>query len=118
MILAGLLFWAARRFYVERTWKSWSTRFPRLQKLLERKYYFDEAYNFAFVRPMDAVAEGGLELVEQPLIDGAVVGTGFAAEAGAESLSLTQSGYFRNYVLVFLAGACVAAILILVRAGS
>ena len=118
MILAGLLFLAAYRFYVERTWKAWSTRFPWLQTLLERKYYFDEAYNFAFVRPMDAIAEGGLTHVEQPLIDGVVVGTGLVTEAGAGSLSLTQSGYFRNYVLVFLAGACIAAILILVRANS
>jgi NADH-quinone oxidoreductase subunit L len=118
MILAGLLFLAAYRFYVERTWKPWSPRFPWLQNLLERKYYFDEAYNFAFVRPMDAIAEGGLAHVEQPLIDGVVVGTGLVTEAGAGSLSLTQSGYFRNYVLVFLAGACIAAILILVRANS
>jgi NADH-quinone oxidoreductase subunit L len=118
MILAGLLFLAAYRFYVERTWKAWSTRVPWLQNLLERKYYFDEAYNFAFVRPMDAIAEGGLTHVEQPLIDGVVVGTGLVTEAGAGSLSLTQSGYFRNYVLVFLAGACIAAILILVRANS
>ena len=118
MILAGLLFLAAYRFYVERTWKAWSTRFPWLQTPLERKYYFDEAYNFAFVRPMDAIAEGGLTHVEQPLIDGVVVGTGLVTEAGAGSLSLTQSGYFRNYVLVFLAGACIAAILILVRASS
>jgi len=118
MILAGLLFLAAYRFYVERTWKAWSTRLPWLQTLLERKYYFDEAYNFAFVRPMDAIAEGGLAHVEQPLIDGVVVGTGLVTEAGAGSLSLTQSGYFRNYVLVFLAGACIAAILILVRASS
>jgi NADH-quinone oxidoreductase subunit L len=118
MILAGLLFLAAYRFYVERTWKAWSTRVPWLQTLLERKYYFDEAYNFAFVRPMDAIAEGGLAHVEQPLIDGVVVGTGLVTEAGAGSLSLTQSGYFRNYVLVFLAGACIAAILILVRASS
>jgi NADH-quinone oxidoreductase subunit L len=118
MILAGLLFLAAYRFYVQRTWKPWSTRFPWLQTVLERKYYFDEAYNFAFVRPMDAVAEGGLTYVEEPLIDGVVVATGHATEAGAGSLSLTQSGYFRNYVLVFLAGACIAAILILVRANS
>jgi NADH-quinone oxidoreductase subunit L len=118
MILAGLLFLAAYRFYVEHTWKPWSTRFRRLQALLERKYYFDEAYNYAFVRTMDALAEHGLSDVEQPLIDGVVVTTGEAAEAGARSLSLTQSGYFRNYVLVFLAGACIAAILILARAGS
>jgi hypothetical protein len=52
------------------------------------------------------------------LIDGVVAGTGRATEAGAASLSLTQSGYFRNYVLVFMAGVCIAAILILVRANS
>ena len=104
--------------YVARTWKPWSSRFPRFQKVLERKYYFDEIYNAAFVRPMDAAAELGLRDVEQPFIDGVVVATGVATEASASGLSLTQSGYFRNYVLVFLAGACIAAILILVRASS
>jgi NADH-quinone oxidoreductase subunit L len=118
MILAGLLFLAAYRLYVTRAWKPWSSRFPRFQTLLERKYYFDEIYNAAFVRPMDAAAELGLRYVEQALVDGAVVNTGVATETAAASLSLTQSGYFRNYVLVFLAGACIAAILILVRAAS
>jgi len=118
MILAGLLFLAAYRLYVTRAWKPWSSRFPRFQTLLERKYYFDEIYNAAFVRPMDAAAEFGLRDIEQPLIDGVVVTTGVATEASASGLSLTQSGYFRNYVLVFLAGACIAAILILVRASS
>jgi hypothetical protein len=47
-----------------------------------------------------------------------VVATGEATQAGAAGLSLTQSGYFRNYALVFLGGAVIAAILILVRAGS
>jgi NADH-quinone oxidoreductase subunit L len=118
MILAGLLFLAAYRLYVTRAWKPWSSRFPRFQTVLERKYYFDEIYNAAFVRPMDAAAELGLRDVEQPLIDGVVITTGVATEASASGLSLTQSGYFRNYVLVFLAGACIAAILILVRASS
>jgi hypothetical protein len=67
---------------------------------------------------MDAVADAGLTHIEQPLIDGVVVGAGHVTEAGAGSLSLTQSGYFRNYVLVFLAGACVAAIRILVKSSS
>jgi NADH-quinone oxidoreductase subunit L len=118
MILAGLLFLAAYRFYIERTWQPWSARFPRVQRLLERKYYFDEAYNYAFVRPMDAAAEIGLRDVELPLIDGVVVATADATESSAGGLSLTQSGYFRNYVLVFLAGACIAAVLILIRAGT
>jgi NADH-quinone oxidoreductase subunit L len=118
MILGGLLFLAAYRFYISLEWKPWSARFPRFQTLLERKYYFDEIYNAAFVRPMDTVAELGLRDIEQPLIDGVVVATAEATESSAGGLSLTQSGYFRNYVLVFLAGACIAAILILVRAAS
>jgi NADH-quinone oxidoreductase subunit L len=118
MLLAGLLFLAAYRFYVTKTWKPWSAMYPWLQNLLERKYYFDEIYNYIFVRPMDAAADYGLRGVEQPVIDGVVVVTGEATQAGAGGLSLTQSGYFRNYVLVFLAGACIATILILIRAAS
>jgi NADH-quinone oxidoreductase subunit L len=118
MALATLLFLAAYRFYVQRSWTAWSATLPWAQRLLERKYYFDEIYDAAFVRPMDAFADFGLRDIEQPVLDGAVVGTGHAAVAGASSLSLTQSGYFRNYVLVFVGGAVVAAVLLLIRANS
>jgi len=117
MVLAALLFLVAYRFYVERTWKAWSANLPWAQRLLERKYYFDEIYDFAFVRPMDAIASWGAKDIEQTVLDGAVVGTGNAAVAAARSLSLTQSGYFRNYVLVFVGGAVVAAVLLLIRTG-
>jgi NADH-quinone oxidoreductase subunit L len=118
MLLATLLFLAAYRFYVQRSWSPWSARLPRVQRVLERKYYFDEAYDAAFVRPMDSAAEHGMRDVEEPILDGAVVGAGAATRAGAAGLSLTQSGYFRNYVLVFVGGALLAAVVILVRAGS
>ncbi|MGH7762188.1 MAG: NADH-quinone oxidoreductase subunit L [Candidatus Dormibacteraceae bacterium] len=118
MILAALLFLAAYRWYVARTWTPWSSRFPWAQRLLERKYYFDEIYDAAIVRPMDRIADIGLRDIEEPVLDGAVAGTGHAAVAGASSLSLTQSGYFRNYVLVFVGGAVVAAVLLLIRASS
>jgi len=118
MILAALLFLGAYRIYIQRVWKPWSAIVPWAQRLLERKYYFDELYDAIFVRTMDGLALGGLRYVEEPVIDGAVVGTGELAEAGAHSLSLTQTGYFRNYVLVFVAGAVVVGILVLVRVGS
>ena len=118
MVLAALLFLAAYRVYVVRSWKTWSANFPWAQRLLERKYYFDEIYDAALVRPMDAIAGFGMRDIEEPILDGAVVGTGHAAVAGATSLSLTQSGYFRNYVLVFVGGAIVAAVLVLIRSGS
>jgi NADH-quinone oxidoreductase subunit L len=112
MAVAGLLFVAAQRM------RPWSARLPWAQRLLERKYYFDEIYNAAFVRTMDGLAGFGLRDIEIPVIDGAVGDTGMVASAGASGLSLTQSGYFRNYVLVFVGGAVVAAIVILVRASS
>src|SRR6202171_5725663 len=49
MVLATALFIAAYRVYVRRSWKTWSSRFPTVQRLFERKYYFDEIYNAAFV---------------------------------------------------------------------
>src|SRR5438093_98931 len=49
MVLAALLFWAAYRM------KPWSAFAPWAQRLLERKYYFDEIYDAAFARTMDAV---------------------------------------------------------------
>jgi NADH-quinone oxidoreductase subunit L len=118
MVLAALLFLAAYRLYVAKTWAPWSSRFPWAQRLLERKYYFDEIYDAAIVRPMDGIADIGLRDIEKPVFDGAVVGTGYAAVAGASALSLTQSGYFRNYVLVFVGGAVVAAVLLLIRNAS
>jgi len=118
MVLATLLFLAAYRLYVTKTWTPWSSRLPWAQRLLERKYYFDEIYDAAFVRPMDEIADLGLRDIEKPVLDGAVVGTGHAAVLGASSLSLTESGYFRNYVLVFVGGAVVAAVLLLIRNAS
>jgi NADH-quinone oxidoreductase subunit L len=118
MILATLLFLAAYRIYIQRAWKPWSAVVPWAQRLLERKYYFDEIYDYMFVRTMDGLARVGLRYVEEPIIDGIVVGTGELAEAEAHNLSLTQTGYFRNYVLVFVAGAVVVAILVLARVSS
>ncbi|TMD33414.1 MAG: NADH-quinone oxidoreductase subunit L [Chloroflexi bacterium] len=118
MILASVLFLAAYRIYIQRAWKPWSAVVPWAQRLLERKYYFDEIYDYMFVRAMDGLARVGLRYVEQPVIDGIVVGTGELAEAEAHNLSLTQTGYFRNYVLVFVAGAVVVAILLLARVSS
>ncbi len=118
MALAAILFLAAYRIYIQHAWKPWSAVVPWAQRLLERKYYFDELYDAVFVRPMDGLARGGLRYIEGPIIDGVIAGTGELAEAESHNLSLTETGYFRNYVLVFVAGAVVVAILILARAGS
>ena len=119
LLLGGLAFLVAYNFYVRRAWRPWSAALPWAQRLLERKYYFDDLYDALFVRTMDAAAEGGDRFLEEPVLDGTPAGVGVVAQAGAGTLSLTQSGYFRTYVLVFLGGALLALVLILLgRLGS
>jgi NADH-quinone oxidoreductase subunit L len=109
MILATAL------FLIARTVRPWSARFPRAQRLLEHKYYFDEIYNAVFVRSLDGFASFGMRGIEKPIIDGAVIDTGALTRASAGGLSLTQSGYFRSYVLFFVGGAIVVAVILLLR---
>jgi NADH-quinone oxidoreductase subunit L len=119
LALAILLFLAAYNVYVRAVWRPWSAAVPWLQRLLERKYYFDDLYNALFVRTMDGAASEGDRLLEEPVLEGVPTDVGTVARAGAGTLALTQSGYFRTYVLVFMGGAVVALVLILlVRATS
>jgi NADH-quinone oxidoreductase subunit L len=118
MALATLLFLGAYRIYVAQTWRPWSARFPRVQRTLEHKYYFDELYNAVFVRSTDKVAEVGFRDVEALVIDGALDRTGARTTWAANYASLLQTGYFRNYTLVFVAGAVIVAVLLLVRFAS
>src|SRR5436309_161924 len=103
---AGLFVWALYS-------RPWTSYVPWAQRLLERKYYFDEIYDWAFVRPMDWVAGFALRDVERPVIDAAVVDTALVARWGARGFSTTQTGYFRNYALVFVPGAVAITIALL-----
>jgi NADH-quinone oxidoreductase subunit L len=118
LLLAGATFWLAYYFYAARRWSpaAWRARLGGLATLLERKYYFDEIYDRAFVRPLDWAARGAYRWIDQPLINGASAGVANVTQNSASSLSVTQSGYFRNYVLVFVAGAVVAAGIVVYRA--
>ncbi len=117
VLLAIIFFVAARQFWVTFTWsaEAWRRRFPRIASLLEHKYYFDELYSAVFIRGLDAAASESERFIDEPLIDGAVLGVARAAEGGAGSLSLTENGFIRSYILFFLAGVVVVAALVIYR---
>jgi NADH-quinone oxidoreductase subunit L len=94
----------------------WSGRLAPIQALLEHKYYFDELYDLIFVRPLDRLAGWGQRGPEQGVIDRSLAGIAAAVEDGATGLSLAENGYFRSYILVFVAGGLVAGLLVLWRA--
>jgi NADH:ubiquinone oxidoreductase subunit 5 (subunit L)/multisubunit Na+/H+ antiporter MnhA subunit len=89
----------------------WSV--PKLafsRRLLEHKFYFDEAYNFAFYRPAVALAKGLDRSFEKPVIGGSLkeIASGFR-EAGLDT-SRIQTGLVRTYALVIAASLAVITI--------
>jgi NADH-quinone oxidoreductase subunit L len=96
--------------------RPWSERLPRLQALLEHKYYFDELYDFLFVRPLNWIAAWGDRRVDRTVIDGSLTGVATLIEDGGTGLGVLENGYFRSYILVFVTGAIAAGLIVLWRA--
>jgi NADH-quinone oxidoreductase subunit L len=80
-------------------------RFPGLFGLLLGKYYVDEAYDAAVVRPLVRGSEWVYRHFDLGVIDGALNGTAAAAGSAGRGLNLLQSGLVRDYALAFLLGA-------------
>ncbi len=80
-------------------------RLPRLYKLLTGKYYVDEIYDAAVVRPAVRGAELVYRHFDLKVVDGALNGTAAAAGSAGGSLGRLQSGLIKDYALAFLAGA-------------
>jgi NADH-quinone oxidoreductase subunit L len=79
-----------------------------LQTLLERKFYFDEAYDLVFFRPAVWLARAARKLVEEPLIAGSLTGVAFGARRAGGEVAEAQSGLVRAYAI--LLAASVAAL--------
>jgi NADH-quinone oxidoreductase subunit L len=79
-----------------------------LRRVLERKYGFDEAFDWFASR---AVVEGSRAALwrglDAAVIDGAVNGTGALVSGVSRGVRVMQSGLVRGYVLLILGGAVV-----------
>ncbi len=114
LIVAAIMFILPYFFYVApRRWPTWSRALPWAQRLLEHKYYADEAYDLFFVRTTDDLARGGDGAIEIPLLDGASTAVSEAATGSAARFSLLENGYFRSYMVVFVLGALIAVLITL-----
>ena len=72
-------------------------------------YWVDELYEFAILKPFYAISRF-FAAFDRFVIDGLVNATGIIADITGQILKLFQTGYVRNYALVFLMG--VVAILV------
>jgi NADH-quinone oxidoreductase subunit L len=80
-------------------------QFAAAYRLLLHKYYVDELYDAAIVRPIHAVSREGLwRGFDVKVIDGAVNGAGALVDAGAWTLRRVQTGSVRAYAGSILFG--------------
>ena len=87
-----------------------------LQTALERKLFFDDAYDWAFYRPAVWIARGSRALVEQPLIAGSLTGVAFGARRAGGEVAETQSGLVRAYaILIAMSVAVLGLVFVWVR---
>jgi NADH-quinone oxidoreductase subunit L len=92
-------------------------RLRALYELFVNKWYFDEAYDLAFVRPAAAFGLFCREKFERWVVDGALVGgTTGAVRAGSALVRTIQSGYLRAYAALLLAGVVGVALYFLLEA--
>jgi NADH-quinone oxidoreductase subunit L len=91
--------------------KRW--RVPRLafsQRLLEHKFYFDEAYDAAFYRPAVLLAKALDRWIEGPIIGGSIKELAAAVRGVGLDTSRLQTGLVRSYVLAIAASLAVLTI--------
>ena len=101
-IAIAWFFYSARRRPVPRA--------AALQTLFERKFYFDEAYDFVFYRPAAAVARALRRGLEEPVIGGSLAGLAGGTRRAGRELSDVQTGLLRTYALAIAAGLAVLAV--------
>jgi NADH-quinone oxidoreductase subunit L len=90
------------------------TRWPWAARTLERKFYFDEAYDLAFYEPASRKAVFLTRFVEQPIFLASLGELGSSVRAASRRLSSLQTGYVREYAFALAAGLAVLAIVFIV----
>jgi NADH-quinone oxidoreductase subunit L len=88
-------------------------RWPWAATALERKLYFDEAYDVVFYEPSTRLATGLARFVERPLFLRSLTGIGGAVRLLAGRVAAAQTGLVRSYALALATGLAVITIVFL-----
>jgi NADH-quinone oxidoreductase subunit L len=90
----------------------WPEEPAAVRDLLENKYWIDELYDHAIVRPLRALSDR-LRVFDKVAVDGAVFVVGFLPKLFGWMLRPFQSGNLQSYSLFMLAGLAVIALAVL-----
>ena len=80
------------------------SRFSILHQLLDNKWYVDEIYEAAFIKPIHFLAETLWKGFDVAVIDRIVVGFGKVSEWTGETVRVVQTGSIQIYAFALLLG--------------
>ena len=89
-------------------------RFPWAARALERKLYFDDAYQAAFYEPSARTAVSTTRFMEEPLILSSLRGLGDGVRVVGSRVGAAQTGLVRSYALALAGGLALLAVVFLV----
>ena len=90
-----------------------------VHRFLQNKWYFDEIYDFIFVRATRGLGDFFWKVGDQRIIDGGGPnGIAAAVMAGARRVARMQSGFVYHYAFVMLIGVLVLALILIAGAGA
>jgi NADH-quinone oxidoreductase subunit L len=85
-------------------------RVPQIQRLLERKFWFDELYDAAFYKPAVWTARAWNRWIERPLILGSATEVALETQRGGRAVGRLQTGFVRAYALALAGGLAVLVV--------
>jgi NADH-quinone oxidoreductase subunit L len=93
-------------FYMFQPWMParLAATFPGVYRFLLNKWYFDELYNFLFVRTTFTLARLFWQVGDVRIIDGIADGIGSLAEDGSAQVVRVQNGSIAVYAFAMLIG--------------
>jgi NADH-quinone oxidoreductase subunit L len=111
---------AARVLYLSRAGslarRKLEARLGPLVHAARNKFYVDEIYDRTVVWPAKGLALLSANVVDRRVFDGVVNGTGGAVARFSEGLRRLQTGYVRNYAVLFLLGVVGLLTVLVLRA--
>ncbi len=78
--------------------------FPAGYRFILNKWYFDELYDFLFVRPYRALARAAWQVGDATIIDGVPNGLAALTSGGSAQVVKIQTGSIAVYAFVMLIG--------------
>ena len=82
-------------------------RFPWVARTLEKKAYFDEAYDIVFYEPASRLALFLNRAIETPLVLGSVSEIAGGVRSLGRRVASVQTGLLRTYAILIAASAAV-----------